>query len=215
MRVAVADDGALFRQGLVLLLQEAGHEVVGAVADGDTLLQLADQGLDVAVLDIRMPPGEEGGLTTALKLRGTHPELPILVLSHYAEAHYLMKVLEIGARGVGYRLKDRVAGLETLTDTLNRLVAGEVVIEPEVAERLVDKPRGQDGGALASLGARELDVLRLMAEGRSNRNIADMLFVSTKAVEKHTAAIFAKLGLPDDATSYHRRVLAVLAYLEG
>lgn len=215
MRVAVADDGALFRQGLVLLLRAGGHDVVDDVADGDALVALAArEPLDVAVLDIRMPPGEEGGLVTAAALRAAHPDLGLLVLSHYAEVHYLREVLGIGARGVGYRLKDKVASLQTLTDTLARLVEGEVVIEPEVADRLVRRP--DDGrGPLASLAPRELEVLRLMAEGRSNRSIAGLLFVSTKAVEKHTASIFAKLGLPDDATSYHRRVLAVLAYLEG
>ena len=211
MRVAVADDGALFRQGLVLLLEEAGVEVVGAVTDGDSLVEVVHRGVDVAVLDIRMPPGREGGLTTAVRLRREHPDLPLLMLSHYAEAHYLMEVLAVGAAGVGYRLKDRIAGLATLTETLERLAAGEVVIEPEVAQQLVARPPG--GGPLASLSPRELDVLQLMAEGRSNRSIAEALFISTKAVEKHTATVFTKLDLPEDATVYHRRVLAVLAYL--
>lgn len=214
MRVAVADDGELFREGLVLLLGEAGHDVLGSLTNGDALLALANtEPLDVAVLDIRMPPGEEGGLSTAHRLREHHPDLALLVLSQYTEAHYLHQLLAVGTRGIGYRLKDRIAGLDTLNDTLARLVEGEMVIEPEVAQHLVSGP-GSSDSPLSALGDRERDVLRLMAEGRSNRSIADALFVSSKAVEKHTASIFGKLGLPEDATSYHRRVLAVLAYLQ-
>jgi len=215
MRVAVADDGALFRQGLVLLLEAAGHEVVGNVTNGDELVEVATrESPDVAILDIRMPPGEEGGLTTAVRLREALPDLGLLLLSHYAEAHYLMRILDVSTRGIGYRLKDRIASLDTLSDTLSRVASGEIVIEPEVAGQLVGPVR-PDGSGVGALRGRELEVLGLMAEGRSNGSIAGSLFVSTKAVEKHIASIFTKLNLPDDATSYHRRVLAVLAYLRA
>lgn len=214
VRVVVADDGALFREGLVLLLLAAGHEVVDAVADGDALAALAArEPFDVAVLDIRMPPGAEGGLSTAAGLRAAFPDLALLVLSHYGEAHYLRRILEIGTRSIGYRIKDEIAGPATLTDTLVRLVEGEMVIEPSIAGHLLDRP--VNGGRLAGLGPREKEVLRLMAEGRSNQNIATLLHVSVKGVEKHTAGIFSKLDLPADANAYHRRVLAVLAYLES
>ncbi|WP_447002016.1 response regulator transcription factor [Saccharothrix isguenensis] len=216
MRVAIAEDGALFREGLVLLLEAAGHEVVGCVADGDKLLALvATQPVDVAVLDIRMPPEPDGGLVTAERIRALRPEVGLLLLSHYAETHYLMRVLEIGTENIGYRLKERVAGVQVLGDTLARIAGGEIVIEPVLAKRLVQAPAGRDGGALATLTERESDVLRLMAEGRTNNAIAKELFVSAKAVEKHIAAIFTKLDLPGDPSAHHRRVLAVLAYLRA
>jgi DNA-binding NarL/FixJ family response regulator len=215
VRVAVAEDSALFREGLVMLLGAAGHELVGPVSDGDALLELlAAEPADVAVLDIRMPPEPEGGLTTARRLRERHPDLGLLLLSQYAESHYLMRVLEIGTDRIGYRLKDKVAGVDVLSDSLARVAAGEIVIEPVLARQLVEAPRPQ-GGEFGRLSEREVDVLRLMAEGRSNSGIAGTLFVSTKAVEKHVASIFAKLALPADATAYHRRVLAVLAYLRA
>jgi DNA-binding NarL/FixJ family response regulator len=215
VRVALAEDSALFREGLALLLAAAGHELVVRAADGDELVErLAGEPADVAVLDIRMPPEPEGGLTTARLLRERHPGMGLLLLSHYAESQYLMRVLEIGTERIGYRLKDKVAGVEVLSDTLTRVAAGEVVIEPTLVRQLVEVPRRQEG-AVGGLSAREVDVLRLMAEGRSNSGIAGALFVSTKAVEKHVAAIFAKLDLPADATAYHRRVLAVLAYLKA
>jgi DNA-binding NarL/FixJ family response regulator len=216
MRVAIAEDGALFREGMVLLLEAAGHEVVGCVDNGDALFAIVvTEPVDVAILDIRMPPEPEGGLATAQRIRATRPETGLLLLSHYAETHYLMRVLEIGAERIGYRLKERIAGVRVLADTLDRIVAGEIVIEPALAKRLVQSPQGRANGPLASLTERELDVLRLMAEGRANAAIAKELYVSTKVVEKHTAAIFAKLGLPGDQTMHHRRVLAVLAYLRS
>jgi DNA-binding NarL/FixJ family response regulator len=215
MRVAVAEDGGLFREGLVMLLKATGHQVVGAVEDGDRLVALlATEVVDVAILDIRMPPEPDGGLTTARRLRQLYPRMGLLLLSHYAEAHYLMRILEIGTEAVGYRLKDRIASGEALRDTLARVAAGEIVIEPAVASRLVGQPATRPD-ELGSLTERETDVLRLMAEGRSNGGIARELFLSAKAVEKHVAAIFAKLGLPTDATSHHRRVLAVLTYLRA
>lgn len=216
MRVVVAEDGALFREGLVLLLETAGHEVVSCVADGDSLLGVvATEPVDIAILDIRMPPEPDGGLTTAARIRALRPETGLLMLSHYAETHYLMRVLEIGAERIGYRLKERVAGAQVLNDTLDRIAAGEIVIEPALAKRLVQIPAGNEDSPIASLTERELDVLRLMAEGRANGAIAKELFISTKVIEKHIASIFGKLGLPGDQTVHHRRVLAVLAYLRS
>jgi DNA-binding NarL/FixJ family response regulator len=215
MRVAIAEDGALFREGLVLLLEAAGHEVAGCFADGDALVAaVATDPVDAAILDIRMPPGPDGGLTTAERLRALCPDTGLLLLSHYAETHYLMRVLEIGSEKIGYRLKERVAGVQVLGDTLDRIASGEIVIEPVLAKRLVQGGANQKNGAVSSLSEREGDVLRLMAEGRANNSIAGELFISAKAVEKHIASIFAKLGLPGDATVHHRRVLAVLAYLQ-
>jgi DNA-binding NarL/FixJ family response regulator len=216
MRIAIAEDGVLFREGLVLLLEAAGHEVTGCFPDGDVLLAaVAEDPVDVAILDIRMPPGVDGGLATAERLRATHPDTGLLLLSHYAETHYLMRVLEIGVERIGYRLKERVASVRILGDTLERIAAGEIVIEPVLAKRLVQAGTNQVDGAVSTLSQRETDVLRLMAEGRANSAIAGELFISAKAVEKHIAAIFTKLGLPADATVHHRRVLAVLAYLRN
>ncbi|CAJ61911.1 MULTISPECIES: response regulator transcription factor [Frankia] len=215
MRVALADDAALFREGLLLLLTTAGYEVVGCVADGDALLDLlAVEPVDVAIVDIRMPPGAEGGLTTAARVRARHPDTGLLLLSHYAETLYLMRFLEIGTERIGYRLKERIAGVQVLTDTLARIDAGEIVIEPVLARRLVDRPAGPSG-PLATLSPRESDVLRLMAEGRSNNGIAAALYLSAKSVEKNIASIFTKLDLPADSAAHHRRVLAVLRYLDA
>nr|MDT0666147.1 response regulator [Micromonospora sp. DSM 115978] len=141
MRVALAEDGALFREGLVLLLTTAGHEVVACAADGDELLTaITGAEVDVVILDIRMPPGPEGGLRTAQVVRERHPEIGLLLLSHYAESHYLTRFLEIDTERIGYRLKDRIASVRVLTDTLTRIGAGELVIEPVLARQLVDRP---------------------------------------------------------------------------
>ncbi|NBE80134.1 response regulator [Micromonospora rubida] len=216
MEVAVADDGALFREGLQLLLSAAGHKVVGCVGDGDQLLELlASTPVDVAVMDIRMPPGLDGGLDTAQRVRSRHPDVGLLLLSQHAEAHYLYRLLEIGTERIGYRLKDQVAGVAVLADTLVRIAAGELVIEPALAVKLVDRPSPQARGPLANLTDRERGVLRLMAEGRSNAGIAKELFLSVKSVEKHIAGIFTKLKLSTEPTAHHRRVLAVLAYLRS
>jgi DNA-binding NarL/FixJ family response regulator len=216
MRIALAEDGALFREGLLMLLGAAGHEVVGAVDDGDKLVTLlTTEQADVAILDIRMPPEPDGGLVTAERLRMIHPEIGLLFLSHYAETHYLMRILEIGTESIGYRLKEKVGSVDVLTDTLNRIHDREIVIEPVLARRLVERPRGEKKDLVASLSERELDVLRLMAEGRSNNGIAAQLFVTPKAVEKHIANIFSKLGLHTDTAENHRRVLAVLTYLRS
>jgi DNA-binding NarL/FixJ family response regulator len=216
MRVALAEDGALFRQGMLMLLEAAGHDVVASAADGDSLVgALAGRPVDVAILDIRMPPEPDGGLSTAEQLRITHPGIGLLFLSHYAEAHYLMRILRIGTESVGYRLKEKVSSVGALSDTLTRIRDGEIVIEPVLAQRLVDRPSSDKRDVVASLSPREVDVLRLMAEGRSNAGIAGLLFVTPKAVEKHIANIFAKLGLGFDASEHHRRVLAVLTYLRS
>jgi DNA-binding NarL/FixJ family response regulator len=216
VRVALAEDGALFREGLQMLLQAAGHEVVASAAGGDELREMmATTQADVAVLDIRMPPEPDGGLVTAERLREINPDIGLLFLSHYAESHYLMRILRIGTESIGYRLKEKVGSVKALSDTLARIEAGEIVIEPVLARRLVDRPGAQRKDAVATLSERELDVLRLMAEGRSNGGIAAQLFVSAKAVEKHIASIFTKLDLHPDASVNHRRVLAVLRYLRS
>lgn len=216
MRVALAEDGALFREGLVMLLEAAGHDVVGCTADGDSMVELlAGVPADVAILDIRMPPEPDGGLSTAERLRAAHPGLGLLFLSHYAEAHYLMRVLHIGTESIGYRLKEKVGSVEVLSDTLTRIRNREIVIEPLLARRLVERPSADRRDVVASLSEREMSVLRLMAEGRANGGIAGQLFVTPKAVEKHIANIFTKLGLPSDAAEHHRRVLAVLTYLRS
>jgi DNA-binding NarL/FixJ family response regulator len=215
LRVAVAEDGGLFREGLVMLLEVTGYQVVGAVDSGDRLLALlATERVDAAVLDIRMPPEPDGGLTTAREIRRLYPATALLLLSHYAEARYLMRVLQIGTESIGYRLKDEISSATALRETLTRVMAGEIVIEPAVAGRLVGQPAAQPTG-LGSLNPRELTVLRLMAEGRSNAGIAGEVFLSVKRVEKVVATIFTKLGLPLDAGSQNRRVLAVLTYLRA
>lgn len=215
MRVAIAEDSALFREGLSMLLRAAGYEVVGWAPSGDEALALVGrEPVDVAILDIRMAPEPDGGLFTAAEMRRRHPDVGLLLLSNYADSHYLMRMLEIATQRIGYRLKDRIVDVDSLTDTLRRVADGEVVIEPEIAQRLVAQPADSAGG-LDRLTEREVDVLRLMAEGRSNVGIAGELYLSTKAVEKHAAAIFAKLGLPADTEAYHRRVLAVIAYLRS
>lgn len=213
MRIAIADDGALFRGGLALLLEAAGHDVVHAVGCGDELVELVrTEPVDMAVLDIRMPPEPEGGLVTAGRLRAAHPSMGLLLLSHYAETHYLVRVLEIGPRAIGYRLKDQISTVAALNDTLARIAAGEIVIDPSLTTRLVEYSRMRRT-ELVAMTSRELRVLRLMAAGMSNAGIADELGVSRKAVEKHIGAVFAKLDLPD-TPSDNRRVLAVLRYLD-
>ena len=214
MRVALAEDGALFREGLLMLLEAAGHEVVGSTADGDALVELLDTApADVAILDIRMPPGADGGLVTAERLRALHADMGLLFLSHYAESHYLMRILQIGTEAIGYRLKEKVGSVDVLSDTLARITAGEIVIEPVLAKRLVEHPRGEKKGAIDSLSPRELDVLREMAQGKTNAGIEQSLFLSSSTVEKHVNSIFTKLRLPE--TGVHRRVAAVLAFLQN
>jgi DNA-binding NarL/FixJ family response regulator len=214
MRVVIAEDAALFREGLVRLLQDRGHQVCAAVADGDALLAAATQHRpDVAVVDIRMPPTHtDEGLRAALELRRRHPETGVLVLSQYIETRYAARLLAGNASGVGYLLKDRVADVAEFADALARVAAGGTALDPEVVSQLLGAGRHAHG--LAALTPREREVLSLMAEGRSNAGIAAALVISAGVVEKHVASIFAKLGLPP-AEGDNRRVLAVLRFLES
>jgi DNA-binding NarL/FixJ family response regulator len=214
MRVVIAEDAAVFREGLVRLLEDRGHQVCAAVADGEALLAaVATHRPDVAVVDIRMPPTHtDEGLRAALRLRADHPETGVLVFSQYIETRYAARLLQGNAAGVGYLLKDRVADVAEFTEALARVAAGGTALDPEVVGQLLGAGRHAKG--LAGLTAREREVLALMAEGRSNAGIADLLVISAGVVEKHVASIFAKLGLPP-AEGDNRRVLAVLRYLEA
>jgi DNA-binding NarL/FixJ family response regulator len=215
MRVVVADDSLLVREGIVRLLADGGFVVAGQAGDVDGLLDLvrtADP--DVAIVDIRMPPTfTDEGLAAVSAIRAMDAARPgILVLSHHVEAAFALRLLREGTRGVGYLLKDRLADLEDFTDAIRRVARGGSVVDPAVVSQLVDRPAVPD--RLRELTAREREVLGLMAEGRSNSAIAERLFVTEKTVEAHIASIFSKLELqpaPDD----HRRVLAVLAYLDA
>jgi DNA-binding NarL/FixJ family response regulator len=214
MRIVIAEDAAVLRDGLVELLTRRGHQVLAAVADGDTLrTAVAEHHPDVAVVDIRMPPTyTDEGLRAAIALRRDHPGLGVLVFSQYIETRYAAQLLAGRADGVGYLLKDRVAEVRDFIDALGRVAAGETVLDPEVVTRLLGASR--HSGALDTLTGREREVLALMAEGRSNTAIAKTLFLTQGAVEKHVTSIFAKLGLPPSHDD-HRRVLAVLRYLEA
>ena len=212
MRVVIAEDAAVFREGLVRLLEDRGHQVCAAVADA-LLAAVAAHRPDVAVVDIRMPPTHtDEGLRAALRLRADHPGTGVLVFSQYIETRYAARLLQGNAAGVGYLLKDRVADVAEFTDALARVAAGGTALDPEVVSQLLGAGRHARG--LAALTAREREVLSLMAEGRSNAGIADLLVISAGVVEKHVASIFAKLGLPP-AEGDNRRVLAVLRYLEA
>ena len=212
MRVVIAEDAALFREGLARLITDRGHEVVAAVGDAGALLEAVNaHDPDVAVADIRMPPTHtDEGLRAAIELRRDHPGTGVLVLSQYVETRYAARLLEGNAAGVGYLLKDRVADVAEFADALSRVAAGGTALDPEVVSQLVRVTRQAQG--VATLTPRERDVLSLMAEGRSNAGIAAELVVSGGAVEKHVASIFSKLGLPPDESD-NRRVLAVLRYL--
>jgi DNA-binding NarL/FixJ family response regulator len=212
MRVVIAEDAALFREGLARLITDRGHEVVAAVGDADALLEaVAAHDPDVAVVDIRMPPTHtDEGLRAAIELRREHPRTGVLVLSQYVETRYAARLLEGNAGGVGYLLKDRVADVAEFADALSRVAAGGTALDPEVVSQLVRLSRQAQG--VATLTPRERDVLSLMAEGRSNAGIAAALVVSAGVVEKHVASIFGKLGLPPSEAD-NRRVLAVLRYL--
>jgi DNA-binding NarL/FixJ family response regulator len=212
VRVVIAEDAALFREGLVRLLEDRGHEVCAAVSDGDELLAAAARHRpDVAVVDIRMPPTHtDEGLRAALELRHRLPGTGVLVFSQYIETRYAARLLEGNAAGVGYLLKDRVADVAEFADALARVAAGGTALDPEVVSQLLGAGRHSHG--LAALTPREREVLSLMAEGRSNAGIAGALVITPGVVEKHVAAIFGKLGLPPDEED-NRRVLAVLRYL--
>lgn len=212
MRVLVADDSVLLREGLLRLLDEAGHAVVAAVGDATALIAEAGQHRpDAVVVDIRMPPTmTDDGLRAAIEIRRTLPSTAVLLLSAYVEKSYAEALLADGRGGVGYLLKDRVASLEVLTDALTTIRGGGTVLDPDVVAQLLVQRRADP---LDRLTPRERDVLQLMAEGRSNAAIADRLVITSGAVEKHIGNIFAKVGLAD-AGSDNRRVLAVLAWLE-
>ena len=217
MRVVIAEDAALLREGLTRLLEDRGHEVCAAVADARMLLtevaNLSSAGSppDVVVADIRMPPSHtDEGLRASLELRKNYPGIGVLVFSQYIETSYTSQLLESGAAGIGYLLKDRVANVAEFTAALERVAGGGTALDPEVVSQLFRASRGK--GGLNTLTARERQVLALMAEGRSNAGIAAGLVVSGGAIEKHVASIFGKLGLPP-GESDNRRVLAVLRYL--
>jgi DNA-binding NarL/FixJ family response regulator len=214
LRIVVADDSVLLREGLVRLLIDDGHQVVAAVGDGPALEEavLAHQP-DVSVVDVRMPPTHtDEGLRTAIDVRAKLPGTAVLVLSQYVEASYAGDLLADGTGAVGYLLKDRVAKVEEFLDALSRVAGGATVLDPQVvAEMLASKRRDSP---LAALTPRERELLGLMAEGYSNTAIAQRLVITASAVEKHIGNVFAKLGLPPDDTQ-HRRVAAVLAYLRG
>ena len=214
MRIALADDSALFRRGLATLLAASGVEVTAQVPSGTELLVAVAADLpDAVVLDLRMPPSfTDEGLVVAEQLRARFPTLGILVLSTYAEVSYAARLLSSGTRHVGYLLKDRVEDSDALLDALRRIVAGESVVDPDIVSRLLGRSR--TASAVEQLTAREQAVLRAMAEGRSNAAIGKELFLSAKTVETHIAAVFAKLGLPPSADD-NRRVLAVLTWLRG
>lgn len=211
MRVVIAEDNALLREGLVLLLTSAGHEVAAVAASGPEVLPaLLEHRPDVAVLDVRMPPGfRDEGLRAALAARAEIPGLPVLVLSQYVEETYAAELLGGGASGVGYLLKDRVGRVDEFLDALERVAAGGTALDPEVVAELLATRKDDP---VDSLTPRERQVLQLMAEGRDNATIAAQLVVTERAVSKHIGNVFLKLGLPP-SDSGHRRVLAVLAYL--
>ena len=215
MRVVVADDAVILREGLSRLLEEAGLEVVGLAADADELIALVEHvHPDVAIVDIRMPPTHtDEGLQAAKLIRARWPDVGILVLSQHVQARYAVELLSDGTEGVGYLLKDRVSDLEELAASVRRVGEGGSVLDPSVVAQLVGQRRKGDD-RLAELSDRELDVLVLMAEGRSNRAIGERLFISEHTVEKHVHRIFATLRLPQSPED-HRRVLAVVTYLNS
>ncbi len=219
VRVVIAEDSVLLREGLTRLLTDRGHEVVAGVGDAEALIkaigELADEGAlpDVVVADVRMPPTHtDEGVRAAIRLRRDHPGLGVLVLSQYVEEQYATELLAGSSRGIGYLLKDRVAEVREFVDAVVRVAEGGTALDPEVVAQLLGRSRKQD--VLANLTPREREVLGLMAEGRTNSAIARQLVVSDGAVEKHVSNIFLKLGLAQ-SDGDHRRVLAVLTYLNS
>jgi DNA-binding NarL/FixJ family response regulator len=214
MRVVIADDAVLFREGLARVLEAAGIHVAGQVGDAEQLLaRVRAEPPDAAVVDIRMPPTHtREGLDAARRIHAGHPRVGVLVLSQYVEPHHAVQLLEDGARGVGYLLKDRVTDVGEVVDAVRRVAGGGSVIDPEVVAQLLGRRRARN--PIEELTDREREVLALMAEGRSNQAISQRLFLSPKTVEAHVRSIFTRLDLaatPDD----HRRVLAVLAFLRA
>jgi DNA-binding NarL/FixJ family response regulator len=212
VRVVIAEDLTLLREGLAALLSECGHEVVATVGDGDALVAAVEEHCpDLALVDVRMPPTQtDEGVKAAVEVRRTHPETSVLILSQYVEERYAAELLEGGGRGVGYLLKDRIADVETFLGAIERVACGGTVIDPEVISQLL--VRRERDNPLDRLTPRETEVLALMAEGHTNASIVERLDISHSAVEKHVRKVFAKLSLTDD-DQHHRRVLAVLTYL--
>lgn len=214
MRVAIADDAVLFREGLARLLDTSGFEVVGRAGDARQLLELVEiHRPDIAITDIRMPPSHTTeGLEAAVQIRERHRPVAVLLLSQYVETTHALRLLERGAARIGYLLKDRVSDVGEFTDAVRRVGSGGSAIDPDVVAELVSRRRRRD--LVSGLTDRERDVLKLMAEGRSNSAIGSMLHLSEKTVEGHVRSIFMKLELePTDED--HRRVLAVLTYLRA
>jgi len=214
VRVVVAEDSVLLREGIARLLDDHGFDVVGQAGDADDLVRkVGAHKPDVAVVDIRMPPtNTDDGLRAALRIRDEHPQTGVLVLSAYVEEAYALELVAESASGLGYLLKDRVADVDGFVDAVRRVADGGSALDPEVVSRLVGRNRRDD--PLAELTPREREVLELMAEGRTNAAIAERLVVTERAVEKHVTSIFGKLGL-SPAPEDHRRVLAVLTFLRS
>jgi DNA-binding NarL/FixJ family response regulator len=214
VRVVVADDSVLLREGIVRILSDSGFDVVGQAGDADDLVRkVAAHKPDIAIVDVRMPPtNTDDGLRAAQKIRAEQPDCGVLVLSQYIEEGYALELLSENAEGVGYLLKDRVADVERFTESVRRVGEGGSALDPEVVAQLLGRRRRED--PLEELSPREREVLELMAEGRSNHAIAEAMVVTERAVEKHVTSIFGKLKLPPTAED-HRRVLAVLRYLRA
>jgi DNA-binding NarL/FixJ family response regulator len=214
VRVVVADDSVLLREGIVRILGDAGFDVVGQAGDAEDLIRkVAAHKPDVAIVDVRMPPtNTDDGLRAAQRIRAEQPDCGVLVLSQYIEEGYALELLSENAEGVGYLLKDRVADVERFTESVKRVGEGGSALDPEVVAQLLGRRRRED--PLDELSPREREVLELMAEGRSNHAIADAMVVTERAVEKHVTSIFGKLKLPPTAED-HRRVLAVLRFLRA
>ncbi len=214
MRVVSADDAMLIREGTARLLEEAGVEVVGKADDAQKLIRIvATEHPDVAIVDIKMPPTHtDEGLVAAEQIRSSHPDVGVLVLSQYLESRYATRLLEHHPEARGYLLKERVSDIAVLADAIRRISEGECVLDPTIVARLIKRPRHR--GPLDELTEREREVLALIAEGRSNHGISQLLVLSLKTVEAHVGRILSKLGL-DDTPDYHRRVLAVLAFLRS
>jgi DNA-binding NarL/FixJ family response regulator len=215
VRIVIAEDNALLREGMILLLATNGHEVVAACTAGPEILPaIRKYQPDVAVLDVRLPPNfGDDGLRAAIAARQEFPELPVLVLSQYVEQSYAAELLALGAKGIGYLLKDRVGRVDQFMAAIDRVVAGGTALDPEVISQVLTQQAAME--PLRSLTRREREVLELMARGLANGAIAERLVITERAVSKHIRGVFDKLDVPPEGGSVHRRVIAVLAYLAG